>query len=220
MSEVEKIEEHIRAWIVEQCKRKGFSRNGFATFAGLEATVPSKITRRERTMRAGEFVLARRYFGSDPFHDVEGVERSNPVRVIETGTFRAEARLDQIADIRMPSGLVPPQGIYPFLVRGPGMETLRPRPVMDGDLVLCEPRAIGEIRDGDIVVVDRRATASLDLWERVLVVATVEPGAVWFSHRSREIKRDPIRYEVTLPTPDIKVIGMVTAIVTMAASTT
>jgi hypothetical protein len=215
MDSVDEIDDKIRAWMAEQSKRQGYSRVGLAKFAGLEMTVPSKITRGERVIKAGEYVLARRYFGNDPFGD--SVERpvERNIKLIETGTFRELHRLDQAIDDPITLGVECPKGLEAYKVNGDGMDNLRPRSILGGDVVFCEPTtAESKYKSGEIVVVLRRAAPQLDLWERILQRISINPVTTTLRFCSNQIKREPISSSSSDFGEDIKIVGIVRGVFT------
>jgi transcriptional regulator with XRE-family HTH domain len=167
MDTVETLDARFAKWIEEQCARPGFSRRELAAAMGLTEGMISKITTGIRQMKASEFELARRYFGADTVLLPGKAPAAEPVGIIEAGVYRDDdaSRRAVVANPYFSPSNFP--GFRLFAIAGDGMEALRPRPVCDGDYVICtipenSDNWVPDLEQDMLVVIDRAPRAIRD----------------------------------------------------------
>ncbi|MNU26914.1 hypothetical protein D3C71_152960 [compost metagenome] len=196
MDTVETLDARFAKWIEEQSARPGFSRRELAAAMGLTEGVISKITTGVRQMKASEFELARGYFGADPILLPGEASAVEAVGIIEAGVYRdddasrrAVVSCPDFSPLNFP-------GFRLFAIVGDGMEALRPRPVCDGDYVVCKipensETWVSDLEQDMLVVIDR-AASGVPGWERSLRQVDLRKGDGELHFRSRnEARRGP-----------------------------
>jgi transcriptional regulator with XRE-family HTH domain len=211
MDTVETLDAKFAKWIEEQCARPGFSRRELAAAMGLAEGVISKITNGIRQVKASEMELARRYFKADAVLLPGGGE--DAVGVVEAGVYRDDDAMRRavVADPEFSPSNFP--GFRLFAIAGDGMEALRPRPVSDGDYIVCsipEKRAdwVSNIEHGMLVVIDRAAGGHPG-WERSLRQVDMRKGRGELHFRSRNEARQTPPIDLDTEADSLRLVGIV-----------
>lgn len=213
MDTVETLDAKFAKWIEEQCARPGFSRRELAAAMGLTEGMISKITTGIRQMKASEFELARRYFGADKILLPGEASTVESVGIIEAGVYRDDDASRRAVVARpdfSPSNF---PGFRLFAIVGDGMEALRPRPVGDGDYVVCKipensDNWVSDLEQDMLVVIDRAASGHPG-WERSLRQVDLRKGGGELHFRSRNDARKGPPIDLGKEAEDIRLVGIV-----------
>jgi transcriptional regulator with XRE-family HTH domain len=213
MDKVEMLDATFAKWIEEQCALPGFSRRELAAAMGLTEGMISKITTGIRQMKASEFELARRYFGADPLLLYTAASIVDPVGIVEAGVYRDDDAMRRavVSDPDFAPSNFP--GLRLFAIVGDGMEVLRPRPVCDGDYVVCtipekSENWVPDLEHGMLVVVDRAASGHPG-WERSLRQVDMRKGDGELHFRSRNEARQSPPIDLGREAEAIRLVGIV-----------
>jgi transcriptional regulator with XRE-family HTH domain len=213
MDTVETLDAKFAKWIEEQCARPGFSRRELAAAMGVTEGVISKITNGIRQVKASEMELARRYFRADAVLQPGGGREDEAVCIVEAGVYRDDDAMRRavVADPDFSPSNFP--GFRLFAIVGDGMEALRPRPVSDGDYIVCsipEKHAdwVPDIEHGTLVVIDR-AAAGHPGWERSLRQVDMRKGRGELHFRSRNEARQTPPIDLDTEADSLRLVGIV-----------
>jgi hypothetical protein len=218
MDSTETLDSKFSEWLERKCSEDGFSRKGLSEALGLPVDAISKVITGVRQLKASELELARRYFGEDCFHEDQTSDAV--VQVVETGTYRHQ----QIGVEIVESPLITPRnfpGLHIYLNKGYGMNALQPRPIFDGDYVVCSPcdeATFDQLKQDMVVVVARTIPAYSIVEYSIRQVEIVNGSAIELYERStrknRKLNDDVIR--VADEKNDVKLLGLVGQIVATA----
>ncbi len=163
--------EQYRDWLAANLERTGKSQSDLARHLGIEPGKVNKVLHGTRKLQLHEYEQARVFFGIEDDEDRPNVDLiirskflSAPVvGKVEAGAFREVDELED--DSERLEIVVPADDKFPsarvtvFDVVGDSMNALAPRPILEGDRVVCVAyEDVGRslpLRDGMVVVVER-----------------------------------------------------------------
>ncbi len=161
------LEDPILAWAIENMKKPGRSQSELARRLGVHPSAINKLVNGKRGLKTHEVPIAAEYFGeAPPETELRMIdERVGPVIVngkTAAGVFRVVDDFDQSAPEKIWEA-VDPQFPHArrmaFDVEGDSMNNLKPRPIMEGDRLICvafeDVAHQVRVRDGLVVVVER-----------------------------------------------------------------
>ena len=220
------LEDPILAWAIENLKKPGRSQSELARRLGVHPSAINKLVAGKRGLKTHEIPIAAEYFGEAP-PDTElrlSTAQSAPVIVagkVAAGVFLEADDMDQTApervwepvDVRFPNARR-----MAFDVDGDSMNDLKPRPIMDGDRVICvsfeDVAHEVKVRDGLIVVVERTRDGGHTREWSVKQIELYEDRTE-FHPRSTNTKHKPIVVVRDAQADDgvrVEIIGLVRAV--------
>lgn len=158
----------LLTWAIENLKKPGRSQSELARRLGVHPSAINKLVNGKRGLKTHEVPIAADYFGEEPptseLRQVIGVQLS-PVLLngkTAAGVFREVDDFDQSRPERIweaPDERFPHARRMAFDVEGDSMNDLKPRPIMEGDRLICvafeDVAHEVRVRDGLVVVVER-----------------------------------------------------------------
>lgn len=158
----------ILEWAIENLKKPGRSQSELARRLGVHPSAVNKLVNGKRGLKSNEIPIAADYFGEEAptgeVHEVIGGQML-PIRVngkVAAGLFREVEDFDQSAPETVwdePDPEFPNARRMAFDVEGDSVNALKPRPILDGDRLICvsfeDVAHQVRVRDGMVVVVER-----------------------------------------------------------------
>jgi transcriptional regulator with XRE-family HTH domain len=190
-------------WIREGLKQPGKTQTGLASHLGIAHPQITQLLKERRNLKVSEIPRIAEYLGIDPpSSDVTpvtaGLVAGRVVGRVEAGTFREVDEFDQseheeillARDDKFPNARQ-----FVFDVSGDSMNELRPRPILDGDRLVCvayeDVAHEVPVRDGLVAVVQRTRDGGHYREWSVKQVELYDDRAV-FAPRSSNPKHKPI----------------------------
>lgn len=184
------FEPEFLAWIQENLKKPGKTSSGMGKALGLDKSSASHIANGHRPLRVQWLPKLAAYFETPmpSFANMSGAPQIRYAGHLEAGVYRhypteqGEERLGFIPDEAYDH-----EDQMVFLVLRSGLDAYAPRPIMDGDHVLCVTLdafgGLNALQDGMLVAVSREIEPEVE--ERSLRVLTRDGDRLAFSHHSR-----------------------------------
>lgn len=220
------LEDPILAWAIENMKKPGRSQSELARRLGVHPSAINKLVAGKRGLKTHEIPIAAEYFGEAP-PDTElrlSSAQTGPVVVAgktAAGVFREVDDLDQSEPARIWEPIderFPHARRMAFDVEGDSVNDLKPRPVMNGDRVICvsfeDVADEVKVRDGLVVVVERTRDGGHTREWSVKQVELYE-DRIEFHPRSTNAKHKPIVVMRDAQADDgvqVEIIGLVRAV--------
>ena len=172
------------AWIVKNINKPGKSAAGLGRVIGVHKSGASRIVHGGRPLRLEWVPALAAYFGCEipEFARLGAGPRVKSGGILEVGVFRGVVQ-DQDSTVECTPDLrFPPEAQRVFDIAKSGLDALEPRPIFDGDKVLCIDLATsggwGSLVTGSIVAVSR--TLEEDVVERSLRLVQKEKDRLVF----------------------------------------
>jgi len=190
-------------WLKAGLEQPGKNQSGLATALGLHPSAVSKILSNKRKLSSAELIPAAAYLGVPPPQSTVRLTSSETapmpiVGKVAAGVFREVDDMDQ-SEVSWIS--LPPDDQFPharrmaFDVEGDSMNSLSPRPILDGDRAICVAfEDIADqikIRDGMVVIVERTRDGGLTREWSIKQIQFFE-DRIEFQPRSSNPKHRPI----------------------------
>lgn len=215
-------------WLIENLKRPGKSQSGLARHLGLQPSMINKVVNGSRKLASHELAGAAAYFGEEApavsaATQSGGLKPAVVVGTAEAGAFR---EVDEMMDdgerveVAVPADdKFPNARLIIFDVAGDSMNALTPRPVLDGDRVVCvayeDVAHSFPLRDGMVVVVERKQAGG-HIREWSVKQLEIYEDRLEFHPRSHNGRHKPIVVQRDLEADDgvsVEIIGMVRRVI-------
>lgn len=154
-------------WIRENLKKTGKTQSGLAAHLGIAHPQITQLLKGNRKLKVDELPRIAEYLEAElPSGDVvpssSGLTEGIVAGLVEAGTFREVDEFDQSERQRV---AIPRDELFPnarqllFDCSGDSMNDLKPRPILQGDRLVClaydDVEHLVELKSGMVVVVER-----------------------------------------------------------------
>lgn len=197
------LEDPYKKWVIANLEKPGKSQTGLAKALGLHPSAINKVVSGKRQLKSHEVAGAVAYFGEEaPLAEVVPVAGGLTAGLlagrVEAGTFREVDEFDQSERIEV---ALPRDELFPnarqllFDCSGDSMNDLKPRPIFEGDRLVClaydDVEHLVELKSGMVVVVERtRDSGHFREWS--VKQLELYPDRAEFHPRSTNQKHKPI----------------------------
>lgn len=190
-------------WIRENLKKPGKTQSGLAAHLGIAHPQITQLLKGNRKLKVDELPRIAEYLEAElPTGDVvpnaSGLTEGLVAGTVEAGTFREVDEFDQSERQRV---AIPRDELFPtarqllFDCSGDSMNDLKPRPILQGDRLVClaydDVEHLLELKSGMVVVVERtRDSGHFREWS--VKQLELYPDRAEFHPRSTNPKHKPI----------------------------
>lgn len=196
-------EDPYKKWVISNLEKPGKSQTGLAKALGLHPSAINRVVSGMRQLKSHEVAGAVAYFGEDPpltevIQNTGGLTEGIVAGKVEAGTFREVDEFDQSERQRV---AIPRDELFPnarqllFDCSGDSMNDLKPRPILQGDRLVClaydDVEHLLELKSGMVAVVERtRDSGHFREWS--VKQLELYPDRAEFHPRSTNPKHKPI----------------------------
>lgn len=199
----DEMTKHYLDWIRENLKKPGKTQSGLAAHLGIAHPQITQLLKGARKLKVDELPRIAEYLeadlpGGDVVASAGGLTEGLVAGTVEAGTFREVDEFDQSERQRI---AIPRDELFPnarqllFDCSGDSMNDLKPRPILQGDRLVClaydDVEHLVELKSGMVVVVERtRDSGHFREWS--VKQLELYPDRAEFHPRSTNPKHKPI----------------------------